>query len=107
MNYTWKITKLMAFPTLDGKSNVISRICFDVSAEDGGTRITHSHGVNLPTDNLSSFIPFDELDEQTLIGWAKHYLGQIGVDAIEFDVANELRLQFNRPPAAVPVSNPW
>jgi len=107
MNYTWKVTKLTAFPTLDGKSNVISKVSFDVSAEENGTRITHSGSVNLPTENIEVFIPFDQLSEEMLLLWVKHYLGQTGVDAIEFDVANELRLQFNRPSMAVPVSNPW
>ena len=107
MNCTWTITSLKAFSTLDGKSNVISTVYFDVSAEENGTRITQTEIINLPTDNIETFIPYESLKPEVILAWVKHYLGSEGVQGIEFDVTNQLRLQSSPPQAAVPVNLPW
>ena len=107
MNFTWTITSLKAFSTLDGKSNVISTVYFDVSAEENGTRITQTEIINLPTDNIDTFIPYDNLKPEMILAWVKHYLGSEGVQGIEFDVANQLRMQTNSPQVPVSVILPW
>lgn len=107
MNITWKISNLKAIPSLDDKTNVISLVAYDVSAEENGTRITHTGFVNLPTDQIEPFIPYEDLSEETILGWVKGHLGTAGVESAEWEVSNELRLQFNPPQVAVPVANPW
>lgn len=107
MNCTWTVTSLKALPSLDGNSNVISLVTYDVSAEENGTRITHTGFTNLPTDNIETFIPYDSLKPEMILAWVKHYLGADGVKAFEDGVCNELRLQSNPPQSAVPVGLPW
>jgi hypothetical protein len=105
MNYTWTITSLIAFPILKGKSNVISTVYFEVSTEDNGTRNTKIGSINLPTDSIDNFIPYDSLKPDVIIAWVKHYLGVDGVESIELDVAG--KLQPNPPQTPVSVSLPW
>ena len=118
MNHTWTITGLKAFPTLGGKSNVVSTVYFDVDAEENGSRVTHTRIVNLPTQNIQTFIPYESLKPEVILAWVKFHLGSEGIDGIESDVANQLRLQINyeasqlllqsnSPQAAVPVDLPW
>jgi hypothetical protein len=107
MNYTWVITNLKAIPLLDGNFNVISLVTYDVSAEENGTRITHTGFTNLPTDNIETFIPYDSLKPEMILAWVKHYLGENGVKAMEDGVCNELRLQSKPPQTAIPVDLPW
>jgi hypothetical protein len=107
MNYTWTITSLIAFPILEGKSNVISTIFFDVSTEENGTRYAKTGSINLPTDSIENFIPYDTLKPEILIEWVKHHIGSEGVESIELDVANQLGLQINSPQVPVSVSLPW
>ena len=105
MNITWKIVSLKAFPSLDGKVNVISLVAYNVIAEENGISITHSGFVSLPTDNIESFTLYEDLSEETILGWVKYHLGIVGVESSEREVASQL--QSNPPQAAVSVSLPW
>jgi hypothetical protein len=95
MNYNWSITGLKAIPTLDGKSNVISAVYFNVSGEESGIRVNHSGVISIPTDNIETFIPYENLKPETVLEWVKFYLGSKGIGEIESDIANQLRLQID------------
>jgi|694.fasta_scaffold38979_4 hypothetical protein len=105
MNITWKIVSLKAFPLLDGKANVISLVAYNVSAEENGIRVAHGGFLSLPTDNIETFIPYEDLSEEEILGWVKYHLGTTGVESSEREVAS--KLQSNPPQVAVPVDLPW
>ena len=105
MSITWKIVSLKALPLLNGKVNVISLVAYNVSAEENGIRITHSGFVSLPTDNIESFTIYEDLSEETILGWVKYHLGTAGVESSEREVS--IQLQSNPPQVPVSVDLPW
>ena len=47
------------------------------------------------TSDLSSFVAYDKLDEDTVVGWVKAKLGDEQVKSVEDGIANEIDAKEN------------
>ena len=98
MAVTWSIASLDRQVSLDGKSDVVTSVHWEVTdSEDvgsGDNAVTHrgrSFGsVSLDTSDLSSFTAYNEITEANAIAWAKAALGADEVALYEKAVADQI-----------------
>jgi hypothetical protein len=93
---TWKAVSCDYATEIDGNSNVINNVhweCTDIDDDECFGRVYGS--VNIATDDLSSFIAYNDLTEEQVIAWAKAAIGDEEVAAIEANVAAQIAEQHN------------
>lgn len=100
ITYTWRIANLERHAA-DG---VVYTVHWTCSADDGTSTAGSYGSVGLEAPTPGSIIPFDQLNEQVVIGWTKDRLGAESVAAIEQGLADQLS-EFVNPTTASGV--PW
>ena len=103
MAIKWSINQLDYEISKDSKSNVVTSVHWNANdskeVTKDGEKVTYSGGTydvtNLDTSDLSSFVEYDKLDEDTVVGWVKAKLGDDKVKSIEDGIANEIDAQEN------------
>jgi hypothetical protein len=103
MAIKWSIKQLDYQISKDSKSNVVTSVHWGATdskeVTKDGKKVTYSGGnygcVGLDTSDLSSFVEYDKLDEDTVVGWVKAKLGDDEVKAIEDVIASQIDAQEN------------
>ena len=98
MEATWSVVSLDRQVSLDGKSDVVTSVHWEVTnSEDvgsGDNAVTHRGrifgSVSLDTSDLSSFTAYADIEESDAITWAKEALGADQVAAYEKSVADQI-----------------
>ena len=98
MAATWNISNLDRQVSMDGKSDVVTAVHWQVTdSETVGSEddaVTHSGrrygSVNLDTSDLSSFTPYADVTEENAIAWAKAAMGDDLVAQHEKSVADQI-----------------
>jgi hypothetical protein len=73
IDYSYKINKLEMAPSLDGLSDVITRVRFTYTGIDADTNYSGSFigATPVPAPSSESFTPLNELTEAEVIEWVK------------------------------------
>ena len=103
MAVRWLIKQLDYEISKDSKSNVVTSAHWSANdskevTKDGKKEIytgSNYGSIGLDTSDLSSFVEYDKLDEDTVVGWVKAKLGDDKVKSIEDGIANEIDAQEN------------
>tara|TARA_Y100000996_G_C22542909_1_gene650664 strand:+ start:517 stop:855 length:339 start_codon:yes stop_codon:yes gene_type:complete len=103
MAIKWSINQLDYEISKDSKSNVVTSVHWDANdskeVTKDGEKVTYSgrnHGsIGLDTSDLSSFVEYDKLDEDTVVSWVKAKLGNDEVKSVEDGIANQIDAQEN------------
>mgnify|MGYP001579272946 CR=1 FL=1 len=85
VTYRWNINEVKVYPTgsdtqepVNTFNDVIHEITYTLEGSDTHNGIeyrdTHTDVLYISTDNLSTFTPFVELNQETVIGWVKTIL---------------------------------
>ena len=95
MAATWSIVNLDRQVSLDGKSDVVTAVHWQVTdSETGDDAVTHNGRAfgmeRLDTSDLSSFTAYSDITEENAIAWAKEALGADQVTALEKSVADQI-----------------
>lgn len=101
MNITWTIDQLER-RAADGAVIVAHWRCTALDGDLQSAAIAPQHFEADPT--APDFVPYDALDEATVVGWVKAALGAEPVEALEARLVAEVDAQ--RTPAVVP-GLPW
>jgi hypothetical protein len=91
MAITWSIVQLDYTVSLDSKTNVVTNVhwtCTDADIDGNHGRTYGSTGI--PTDDLSGFIAYEDITEDTALAWLKAALGADGVSDQEDAVAAQI-----------------
>ena len=84
MATTWKISNVKVYNTLDGNSDVIYLVNYNVTAtDDNGNVYVLPEEAMIDTSSITDFIPFEDLTEEVVLGWVTTGLGTDGVAAID------------------------
>ena len=86
----WKIERCDYLKSFSGKDKVIHFVHWEVIKTDGEYVGRVSGSVSIPIDDLSSFVEFDSLDEESVIGWTKEQLGAVAVSQCENYVTDQI-----------------
>jgi len=103
MAIKWSIKQLDYEISKDSKSNVVTSVHWSASdakeVTKDGEKVIYSGGsygqAGLDTSDLSSFVEYDKLDEDTVVGWVKAKLGDDEVKSIEDGIASQIDKQEN------------
>ena len=108
ITYTWTATSLIGYPILDGETDVVTRACYTVLADDGeGHTADYSNFAYTPLDPSVPFIPYADLTNDIIIGWVQYSLKPEGVAAIQESLAIQIERQVNPPPQPEVLPLPW
>jgi hypothetical protein len=108
ITYTWTATSLIGYPILDGETDVVTRACYTVLADDGeGHTADYSNFAYTPLDPSVPFIPFVDLSKEIIIGWVQFNIGSDMVASIEESLAIQVERQIDPPPQPEVLPLPW
>jgi hypothetical protein len=102
IEYSWDIISLNTTPSESGLTNVVKSIDWCFIATDGGVVGQTCEQTMLPTADTESFTAYDDLTEETIIGWIKQYRDYDDI----FSMANQ-RLEEAKEPVIVERIPPW
>ena len=88
MNYNWQIVELNRL-TSDG---FVVTVHYNVSAVDGAFTASTYGTVGYTQEEGESYIPFDQLTEEIVVGWVQESLGK---DTVEASLAGQIEAQKN------------
>lgn len=96
MATTWKIRNVMVYNTLDGNSDVIYLVNYNVTAtDDNGNVYVLPEEAMIDTSSITDFVPFEDLTEEVVLGWVTTNLGAGAVAAIDQAAENALSNMLN------------
>ena len=108
ITYLWTPTALIGYPVFDGETDVVTRACYTVLADDGaGHTADYSNFAYTPLDPSVPFIPFVDLTNEIIIGWVQYNIGPDMVASIEGSLAIQVERQVNPPPQPEVLPLPW
>ena len=108
ITYTWTATSLIGYPVIDGETDVVTRACYTVLADDGeGHTADYSNFALTPLDPSVPFIPYADLTNDIIIGWVQYNIGADLVASIEGSLAIQVERQVNPPPQPEVLPLPW
>jgi len=108
ITYTWTATSLIGYPVFDGETDVVTRACYTVLADDGdGHTADYSNFAYTPLDPSVPFIPYADLTNEIIIGWVQYSLKPDGVAAIQENLAFLVERQIDPPPQPEVLPLPW
>jgi hypothetical protein len=106
INYTWRVSSMDCYPTFDAWQDVVFTVHWRLLAtkEYQGKIYTSERygGAPVDTDSISSFVPYDQLTLDQVIGWIYPV---IHGDELKVKCAEEINSQIN--PAFVSLPPPW
>lgn len=93
---TWNLNNVKVYNTLDGNSDVIYLVRYNVAATDGnGNVYALTKEATIDTSSITDFVPFADLTEADVLGWVETDLGAEGVAAIDQEAENALNDMLN------------
>jgi hypothetical protein len=102
INYTWNVSTVDTYPTLDGNADVVYLVHWRLTAEDdanqdadGNNWTASSYGTqSVDTSDLSSFTAFADLTSSDVQGWVEAAMGadavQILKDGLDAQIAAKI-----------------
>jgi hypothetical protein len=108
ITYNWSIQGMSTLPTYNNDSNVVTSITYNVTATDSDTAKYSKMFGTINTYTLQTgvaFIPFENLTEDVVVGWAKSILGPTQIQKIQDSLAYNIVVQI-APPVGVETL-PW
>lgn len=105
MEVKWFVESMECFPSLEGRSNVVSSVTWRATATDGALSSTNYGKHNIPYENIELFTEFSDLTQEQVLGWLKAAMGDEIVAAIESGLA--INISEQKPPSAVTPALPW
>lgn len=104
-NFTWTVDAMYTLQTPD--PNYVVNAIWTLTGVDG--EFTASIGGNTVFDSnqSSTFIPYNELTQDTVIGWVQANLGEQGIANYEANVNGQIASKQNPPVSPENTPLPW
>jgi len=95
INYTWDVSTVDTYPTLDGNADVVYNVHWRLNAEDGDY-LASSYGTqSLDTSDLSNFTSFADVTSDMVKGWVIDAMGEEAVADLEANLDSQIESQKN------------
>jgi hypothetical protein len=97
--YTWDCKTVDVYPTHDGHSDVVYTVHWRLNAESDqqdaegnnyAASVYGTHSVN--ADDISSFVPFADLTNDTVTGWVTAGMGEDEVASLKSGLDDQIAL---------------
>ena len=80
MEYNWNTLEVEVFNSLDGNTDVVYNVKYEILISENGTGVALLKEQELEVSSITEFIPFEDLTNEIVIGWVKNVLGESGVE---------------------------
>jgi hypothetical protein len=105
-NYTWVVTTLYT-QTVQGEQDYVVIAYYDVTGVDGIYTASLSNVAQFSTASVSTFIPYEDLTNEIVVGWIQGELTPDGVENIEACIQGQIDSQINPPVSPENTPLPW
>jgi len=103
INYTWDVSTVDTYPTLDGNNDVVYSVHWRLTAEDdanqdadGNNWTATVYGTqSVDTSDLSDFTSFADLTSSDVQGWVIDAMGEEEVANLEANLDSQIESQKN------------
>ena len=100
INYTWDVSTVDTYPTLESNADVVYNVHWRLTAEDdanqdadGNNWTATSYGTqSVDTSDLSSFTAFADLSASDVQGWVETAMGSDDVTALKTGLDAQIAL---------------
>jgi len=83
-NYSWQFPRLDVYPTYQTLTDVVCRVHWRMTADDGGGHIAQAYGVQQCGDvDPNDFVLYADLTESQVQGWVEAAMGTDGINEIK------------------------
>ena len=104
--YTWAVTALYT-ETIDGEQNYVVISNYGVLGVEGTYSASVSNIARFSTESVTPFVPYENLTNDTVIGWIQTDLGVDGVNNLYACIQGQIDSQINPPVVPVNTPLPW
>jgi len=103
ITYTFTDIKVEIAPSLDGLTDVVTRVRYNYKGVDeNGIEGTFAGATPMPLPSDENFVPFNQLTEPEVAGWLEAVADKPHMqEQIQKQINNQIA------PKYVPVDNPW
>jgi hypothetical protein len=103
INYTWDVSTVDTYPTLDSNADVVYNVHWRLTAEDdanqdadGNNWTASSYGTqSVDTSDLSSFTAFADLSASDVQGWVEAAMGSDAVQSLKDGLDAQIQAKIN------------
>jgi len=103
IGYTWNVSTVDTYPTLDGNADVVYNVHWRLTAEDdanqdadGNNWTATSYGTqSVDTSDLSSFTAFADLTSSDVQGWVEAAMGADAVQSLKDGLDAQIEAKIN------------
>jgi hypothetical protein len=105
ITYTWDVVQMDVYPEKDGFTDVVYMTHWTLSGTDN-TYTGSAYGTaGIALNEQGSYIPYEDLTQEQVLGWVKNSLGEEQVALLEAKIATQIANQANPPVITPPL--PW
>ena len=94
--FNWLVKQLLT-ETIAGEQNYVVVANYEVIGTDGEYSSVLSDSARFSTANVDTFIPYQDLTNDIVIGWIQALLGVDGVANLEASIQGQIDSQINPP----------
>ena len=91
ITYDWNCKTVDVHPQEEGQTDVVYNVHWIVTGVEGEYSVTNIGTQIVPLSEGSTFIPFEDLTNEIVVGWTKEAMGEETVASIETGIANQIQ----------------
>jgi len=95
IGYTWDVSTVDTYPTLDGNADVVYNVHWRLNATDDEYTASAYGTQSINTSDLSNFKPFDEVTSDMVKGWVIDAMGEEEVANLEASLDSQIESEKN------------
>ena len=103
IGYTWDVSTVDTYPTLDGNADVVYNVHWRLNAEDdanqdadGNNWTASSYGTQaLDTADITNFTSFADLTSSDVQGWVEAAMGEEAITALKAGLDAQIEAKIN------------
>jgi hypothetical protein len=95
VTYDWNCKTVDVHPQEEGQTNVVYNVHWIVTGVDGDYSATNIGTQIVSLSEGGSFIPFEDLTNEIVVGWTKEAMGEEQVASIEASIAGQIEALIN------------
>ena len=88
--FTWSINSMDVIPSIDSYQDFVSSLEWKLTGSDGTNTEFIEVGFAYKPEDITSYVPHDQLTEEQVIGWVHSRLGETGIEHFESVVQKKL-----------------
>ena len=113
INYSWNCKTVDAYVEQNNEADVVYNVHWIVTGTSeevdpkGGFYLSASIGTQtLSTEDITNFIPFDQVTNEEVVAWTKSAMGVEQVEQIELNIVNQIEALIHPTTVTLTVGEP-